>query len=208
MEDSLGHKLRTARESAGITVDDAVYRERIPRAVVTALEAEDFGFFTSPLYARSFLNQYSKYVGVDVEPWLDSLVPTTLIDGDNVESLIQSPEPATHGHHHNHSHHHPAPETISTSSGNWAALWLISITGALIWGGFQIFERFDESLSETSPAAQQVVTAETAAAAPVRPVEVPRTPAKPPAIPSDVQAVAENNNQPESPRRAIIVREE
>lgn len=202
MEDSLGHKLRNARESAGITVDDAVYRERIPRAVVTALEAEDFGFFTSPLYARSFLKQYSRYVGVDAEPWLESLVPTTMLDGDNVESMIQSPEPATHHlHHGHHPHHHPAPETISTSSGNWAALWLISITGALIWGGFQIFERFDQSLSETTPATEQVVVPASPAAP--APVEAPKVPV----IPSDVQAVAENNNQPESPRRAIIVRE-
>ncbi len=125
-----------------------------------------------------------------------------MLDGDNVESMIQSPEPATHHlHHGHHPHHHPAPETISTSSGNWAALWLISITGALIWGGFQIFERFDQSLSETTPATEQVVVPASPAAP--APVEAPKVPV----IPSDVQAVAENNNQPESPRRAIIVRE-
>ena len=88
IKDSLGKALRTAREAAGISMDDAVYLGKMPRDVIQALENEDFGFFNSPLYARSFLKQYGDYVGVDVVPWLDDIEPTAMIDGDDLESLI------------------------------------------------------------------------------------------------------------------------
>ncbi len=71
MEESLGNILRSAREASAITVDDAVYRAKLPRAVVEALEVGDIGGFASPLYARSFLKQYGEYVGVDVSQWID-----------------------------------------------------------------------------------------------------------------------------------------
>lgn len=60
METNFGKTLRAAREASGITVDDAVYLAKMPRAVVEALEADDLGFFTSPLYAGSFLRQYGE----------------------------------------------------------------------------------------------------------------------------------------------------
>ena len=203
MEESLGYKLRAARELAGLTVDDAVYRARIPRAVVNALESEDFGFFTSPLYARSFLKQYGEYVGADVEPWLDSLVPTALIDSDDVESLIQIPSSSSHTHEHN------APVRISNSSGHWAAVWLIAITGALVWGGFEVFQRFDAQLSESPTVSEEAAVLvvaqppQTSVPAVLSQLQEPRVPI----ILSDISTVAETA-LPETPRRAIIIPEQ
>ncbi len=142
MEDSLGKKLRTAREAAGITVDDAVYLAKMPRNVVTALEAEDFGFFTSPLYARSFLKQYSAYVGVNADPWLDSLMPISLIDGDALDSYIDisAPPPVIK----------KTREKSASSGGAMAAVWMILITGGLVWGAIKTFESLDKRFSDTA----------------------------------------------------------
>lgn len=141
MVETLGKQLRAAREKASITIDDAVYLAKMPRAVVQALEADDYGFFTSPLYARSFLKQYSEYVGVDVEPWLEDLVPTTLLDGDDVESFIDL------------SRSMSAPVVKETakpkhSGGAMAAVWMILITGGVVWGGIKMYEYFDGKFSE------------------------------------------------------------
>lgn len=140
METKLGDQLRSARESAGISVDDAVYRAKFPRAVVEALETEDFGFFTSPLYARSFLRQYSDYVGADVGEWIDDLVPAPMIDSRSVESLVEALDIAE-------------PVKVANEpkvgSGNlMAAVWMIAITGGMIWGGITIYEKLDSQLSE------------------------------------------------------------
>lgn len=191
MDESLGKRLRAARDASGITVDDAVYRAKLPRAVVEALEADDFGFFTSPLYARSFLKQYGEYVGVDVSPWIDDLIPTSMIDGEAVESFIDISEPA------------PLPiiqeKAKSTGGGAMAAVWMILITGGLVWGGVKFFENLDRKLSGEAPPAV-TATAEpkpTKNSAPGTGEEEEEEEERPVAT-----------TQPEPPRRAIIVREE
>ena len=195
METNLGDRLRSARESAGISIDDAVYRAKFPRAVVEALEEEDFGFFTSPLYARSFLRQYGDYVGADVAEWIDDLVPAPMIDSDSVESMVETldiADPVV-------TSKEPKFASGNIGFGNLlAAVWMIAITGGLIWGGITIYQKLDSQLSEiTQP-----------------PPELIRTP------PDDSKGVAETEvasegdaadtsatteNTLERPKRAIIV---
>ncbi len=186
MEESLGNILRSAREASGITVDDAVYRAKLPRAVVEALEAGDIGFFASPLYARSFLKQYGEYVGVDVSQWIDDLVPTTLIDSETVESFIDLSDsttpPATR--------EKGKEKTKSSGGGAMAAVWMALITGGLVWGGIEVFKRLDGKLSPPSPVPQQATAADSAP---------PETALDEP----EEKPIA--TTQPEPPRRAIIV---
>ena len=186
MEETLGNHLRKTRESAGITVDDAVYLAKIPRAVVEALEAEDFGFFTSPLYARSFLLQYSEYIGADVGFWSDSFVPATMIDGEAVESFIDISEPVAKA---------VTKEQARTSGGGWAAVWMVAITAGLVWGGFEVFRKIDGQFS-------------------VEPVELGETvfepDDQPTPAPSEEKVTVQSkdeitNKGPEPPKRAIIV---
>ena len=184
MQENLGKILRTAREASDLTVDDVVYRARLPRAVVEALETDDFGYFTSPLYARSFLRQYGDYVGVDVSSWIDDLVPTALINSESAVAFfdLSDPDPAR-----------PAREIEKSKNpggGAMAAVWLILITGGLIWGGIVVFKSLDERLSQLPPVPQQ-------AAAPV-PVPVETVAERP-----EEKSIAAT--EPEAPKRAIIV---
>lgn len=180
MEESLGKSLRRAREASGITVDDAVHRAKLPRAVVEALEADDFGFFTSPLYARSFLRQYGEYVHLDVTQWIDDLVPTALIDSEAVEAFIDL------------SDSEPMPsawkivKTKDSGGSAMAAVWMILITGGLILGGMEFYKTLDDKLSTPAPSPPQAAT----------PVPLP------PAAPEE-KPVATTGLEP--PKRAIIV---
>ena len=56
------------------------------------LEAEDFSAFTSPVYARSFLAQYSDFLNVDAQPWLDALEPAAFIPGGVLSTVLDAPE--------------------------------------------------------------------------------------------------------------------
>ncbi len=185
MQENLGNKLRRARESAELTIDDAVFLAKIPRAVVVALEADDFGFFTSPLYARSFLKQYGDYVGLDVTLWIDDLVPTAMIDGDSANSIIEIEEQTAP----------PVPwERKKKSGGSLAAIWLLVITGWLVWGGMQLFKDF-ESKHAKAPASVQED-----AAKPTEPTpEITK-------VEEETKTVTTDG--PEPAKRAIIVREE
>jgi cytoskeletal protein RodZ len=186
MEASLGKTLRAAREASDITVDDAVYRGKLPRAVVHALEADDFGFFTSPLYARSFLKQYGEFVGVDTSPWMDDLVPTTLIDSEAVEAFIDlygsDPVPKIK--------EKEIPKK-SGGGGSMAAVWMVLITGGLIWGVIEAMKRMDEKLAPSPPTQQQQPEQP-------RPAIAETPPAAPEIVPPAIR-------EPETPKRAIIV---
>ncbi|MFD2255281.1 helix-turn-helix domain-containing protein [Luteolibacter algae] len=194
MEESLGDRLRSAREAAGITVDDAVYLAKMPRAVVEALESENFGFFSSPLYAKSFLRQYSEYIGADVDPWLDDLVPATMIDGQ-IEAFIDLSDPVPMA---------PPREKRkdSNSNGAFAAIWLVVFTGALIWGGFKLFEKFDSSLSEGEDPQSKIVV-EKPEPAPTENSEEVTKETDP--VDRDVQSIVRSISEPAP--RAIPVRE-
>lgn len=193
LKQSLGNALRTAREAAKISVDDAVYLGKIPRDVLIALESEDFGFFNSPLYARSFLKQYGEYVGVDVEEWLDDIEATAMIDGDDLESLIDLSAPTT------------APklrerhEKRKTRSG-MPAIWLIVLTGGLLFGAFKAYQILEKNLSTPE------TTAQTSGSKPSAETPTP-VDENPPTDPTG-EAVPESDptpNEPEAPQRAIVV---
>ena len=79
ISDQIGERLRMAREKAGLGVDDIVYRTHMPRSVVLALESADFSVFSSPVYAKSFLYQYSEFLNVDACLWLDALEPAGFV---------------------------------------------------------------------------------------------------------------------------------
>jgi cytoskeleton protein RodZ len=61
-----GVRLQAARESRGLTVEDAARSTRIRAQQLRDLENDDYGNFPNPTYAKSFLTQYAKFLGVDV----------------------------------------------------------------------------------------------------------------------------------------------
>lgn len=191
MKESLGKALRSAREGAGISVDDAVYIGKLPRGVIHALESEDFGYFNSPLYARSFLQQYGNYVGVDVEHWLDDIEPTAMIDGDDLESLIDLSGSAVASVLRERS-------KKAKSSSRMPAIWLILVTGGLIYGGVKVYETFEQKHSEESPIVQDEGSKQEPLES-LLPEEIPET------VPAEEKTAA--RNEPEAPKRAIPVSE-
>jgi cytoskeletal protein RodZ len=155
-----------------------------------ALENGDFGFFTSTLYARSFLKQYGDYVGLNVEPWIDHMVPTTLIDGEAVESILEIDAPISAP---------PVREKMrdhGSGGGAMPAMWLIIITGGLIWAGQEFYRLFERKLANAPKSVSAPVTTIGRAEPPAQEAYKPE------------KENTASNEVPEPPRRAIIVREE
>lgn len=61
----LGSRLMRARETRGLTLEDAERDTRISRRYLQALETEQFEVIPAPVYARGFLRSYSQYLGLD-----------------------------------------------------------------------------------------------------------------------------------------------
>lgn len=64
---SLGDTLKTARESRGISMDQAIHETNISRNYLEALENEDFDEFPAEAYLIGFLRNYSDFLGLDAD---------------------------------------------------------------------------------------------------------------------------------------------
>lgn len=69
----IGEQLRQARESRGLSLEDAERATRIRARQLAAMEAGDFTGFASPTQARGFLRSYAVYLGLDADALLAGL---------------------------------------------------------------------------------------------------------------------------------------
>jgi transcriptional regulator with XRE-family HTH domain len=70
---SIGERLRHERERRGIDLDTAAQATRIDRAFLEALEADAAPkAFPEPMYARAFLREYARYLGLKARPLVEA----------------------------------------------------------------------------------------------------------------------------------------
>lgn len=71
---TIGQKLETARQSKGVTVSEAGRATKILAKFIEAMEHDDFGALSAPVYAKSFIRMYAQYLGIAAEPLVDEYV--------------------------------------------------------------------------------------------------------------------------------------
>lgn len=69
--ETIGNRLRTARESRDLSIEDASHRTRIQAIYIHGLENDDYSNFPSTTYAKSFLTLYSRFLEVDADDALE-----------------------------------------------------------------------------------------------------------------------------------------
>lgn len=183
--EQIGGRLKSARTASGLSVEDVVFRTHLPRSVVEALEAEDFSAFASPVYAKSFLAQYSDFLNVDAEPWLDALQPGSFVPAGALQPLLEVPDlPAVEKSH------------ARESRGGWfPILGLLALSAALVFAAIKIFDFFEARFAgERHPAAETMPASQ--------------SPPAPPKNASLKKPVFEKEDEElgKPPPRAIIVR--
>ncbi len=71
---TIGQKLESARQEKGVTVSEAGRATKILSKFIEAMEADDFGVLSAPVYAKSFIKMYAQYLGLDARPLVDEYV--------------------------------------------------------------------------------------------------------------------------------------
>ncbi|MCL2318795.1 MAG: helix-turn-helix domain-containing protein [Treponema sp.] len=92
--ESLGEKLKTAREAKGWTYDYVSHETNISSRYLEALEREDFSGFPGEPYVLGFIKNYSEFLGLEPEGLL-SLYRSLRIQEQPVpvEQLLKNPSP-------------------------------------------------------------------------------------------------------------------
>ena len=141
--EQIGPKLRDAREKVGLDLSEAAKKAQVPRTAAEALEAEDFSYFDSPVYAKSFLLQYSEFLEVDARTWLDALEPGSFIASG---ALLNGPEPPTR---------RGEPAQSQARGGGMAVIVLLLVTAAIIYGVIKGFEFFETRHGNQAPPSEE-----------------------------------------------------
>lgn len=70
---TIGQLLREAREAQGLAVEAAAARLRLMHRQVEAMEADDFETLGRPVFARGFVRNYARLLGLDPESLLSRM---------------------------------------------------------------------------------------------------------------------------------------
>lgn len=91
--EGLGKKLKEARLSRGLTLDEAGRLTKIRPGRLEEIENEDFSQFASLAYAKGFLLIYGKFLDVDVSPYLEAFETSETVTVDGYSYLQDAPDP-------------------------------------------------------------------------------------------------------------------
>lgn len=69
-QSSIGQVLRDAREAQGMTLEKAAARLRLMQRQIVAMEADEFESLGQPVFARGFVRNYSRMLGLEPEALL------------------------------------------------------------------------------------------------------------------------------------------
>jgi cytoskeleton protein RodZ len=201
-QSTIGQVLRDAREAQGMTLEQAAARLRLMQRQIVAMEADEFESLGQPVFARGFVRNYSRMLGLDPEALLARM------EGAPAEPAVVS---------------HAAPQQArSWLSSPWlillllGALVVVMVPVALYWW---LNEGKDEPVSRVQPAEQAApvplpragpvaepaeAEAPVAEPAPVTPAapEMPAVPAPAPVLPAAPAAAPGAASVPAAPASA------
>lgn len=87
----IGAALRAAREKKGWTTQDVGSRLRLMARQIEAIESEDFSRLGQPVFARGFVRNYAKLLGLDPNELLEQMTRVKLPTVQETESLPFTP---------------------------------------------------------------------------------------------------------------------
>jgi cytoskeletal protein RodZ len=76
MAESIGEKLRLARETRGVALRDISEQTRISMRFLEAIEADDYRRLPGGIFNRSFIRAYAKFIGYDEQEAMDEYART------------------------------------------------------------------------------------------------------------------------------------
>lgn len=193
VEASVGQVLREAREARNMTQEDVALRLRLMHRQVEAMEADDFGSLGQPVFARGFVRNYARLMG---------LQPETLLA--RMEGAPTEPIPVTHPE---------PPMSSSWLTSPWLILLMLGMLVVVVVP-VSLYLWLNSGAGETQHAVPSRVESRPArAATPVEPLpvgvpaEIPAEPAVPavPEVGADASGEAGAPAAPTSPATPGVV---
>lgn len=91
MAESIGEKLRLARETRGIALRDISEQTRISMRYLEAIELNDYRRLPGGIFNRSFIRAYAKFIGYDEQEAIEEYTRTVREQGDLDDDAATKP---------------------------------------------------------------------------------------------------------------------
>ena len=134
MSQSIGEKLRLAREARGIALREISEQTRISIRYLEAIESDDYKRLPGGIFNRSFIRAYAKFVGLDEHLALE----------DYARTLRERGESDDDGAHVHHSLVYTDEGVANNRSGMKTLILAIIILAALslaVWAGMHFYQK-------------------------------------------------------------------
>jgi len=148
MSDSLGEKLRQAREERGISIADVAEQTRISPHYLEAIENDDYRTLPGGIFNKGFVKSYAKHVGIDEQEALQDYSRLQApVMGQDAEPEVKTykPEVLTD----DHASASRLPRIIG------AVILLALITGGILFGLNYLNKEQDRAASPTPTPASE-----------------------------------------------------
>jgi len=141
MADSLGEKLRLAREERDITISEVAEQTRISALYLQAIEKDDYRTLPGGIFNKGFVKSFAKYVGVDEHEALQDYARII----SKQESLESESDPLNY-----------RPQVLTDDSRRGSMLptiiFAVIILGLMAWGILTLVKYVQSLESSTSGA--------------------------------------------------------
>ena len=137
MPESLGEKLRQAREDKGISISEVAEQTRIAGHYLEAIEQDDYRTLPGGIFNKGFVKSFAKYVGVDEQDALQEyarISSSQIVERDENDSLSYRPEVLTDDS--------SGPSMLPT------VIFAVLILGLMTWGIFALVNYLQNSESQ------------------------------------------------------------
>jgi cytoskeletal protein RodZ len=133
MAESIGEKLRLARETRGIALRDISEQTRISMRYLEAIESDDYRRLPGGIFNRSFIRAYAKFIGYDEQQAIDDYGQTMRERGETEEDSTKSYRSLVYT---DDASHNRSP--IMTL---FLALVVLAVLSLCLWAGLHFYQR-------------------------------------------------------------------
>jgi cytoskeletal protein RodZ len=144
MAESIGEKLRLAREERGIALRDISEQTRISIRYLEAIETDDYRRLPGGIFNRSFIRAYAKFIGYDEHNALEDYARTLRERGesdDEGSKVHQSLVYTDDGGSHSRS---PVKNLL-------LAILILAALSAAVWAGLHFYQKSQRGRGANQP---------------------------------------------------------
>jgi cytoskeletal protein RodZ len=133
MSETIGEKLRLAREARGIALRDISEQTRISIRYLEAIETDDYQRLPGGIFNRSFIRAYAKFIGYDEHNALEDYAKTLRERGESDDEGSKM--------HHSLVYTDGGTQSRSPLTTLILAILILAALSLAVWAGLQFYKR-------------------------------------------------------------------